>query len=123
MEKLEERYPPTEYIAYTTISTSLAANKEKEAVVLPPKFSDFTDMFKKPEIPFLPHQPFNHTIELDDSFVLHQVKNYLLNPKEMEALKAFIDENLKEGKIILSKSLQASPFFFVLKKDGMFHPC
>jgi len=41
----------------------------------------------------------------------------------MEALKVFIDENLKEGKILPSKSLQASPFFFVLKKDGMFRPC
>jgi len=41
----------------------------------------------------------------------------------MEALKAFIDENLKEGKILPSKSPQASPFFFVPKKDGTFHPC
>ena len=41
----------------------------------------------------------------------------------MEALKVFIDENLKEGKILPSKSPQASPFFFVPKKNGMFHPC
>jgi len=41
----------------------------------------------------------------------------------MEALKTFINENLKEGKILPSKFLQASPFFFVLKKDGTFHPC
>jgi len=41
----------------------------------------------------------------------------------MEALKAFIDENLKEGKILPSKSPQASPFFFVPKKDGTFRPC
>jgi len=40
----------------------------------------------------------------------------------MEALKVFIDENFKEGKIIPSKSLQAFPFFFVPKKDGMFCP-
>jgi len=41
----------------------------------------------------------------------------------MEALKVFINENLEEGKILPSKSPQASPFFFVLKKDGTFHPC
>jgi len=105
------------------ISTALAAEKEKEPIVLPLEFSDFADVFKKPEVPLPPHRPFDHTIELDDSFVLRQVKNYSLNPKEMEALKAFIDENFKEGKILPSKSLQVSPFFFVLKKDGTFHPC
>jgi len=35
----------------------------------------------------------------------------------------FIDETLKKGKILPSKSPQASPFFFVPKKDGMFRPC
>ena len=92
-------------------------------VILPPEFSDFTDMFKKPEVSLFPHQLFNHTIKLDDFFVPHGAKNYSLNPKKMEALKAFIDENLKEGKILPSKFPQAFPFFFVLKKDGMFCPC
>jgi len=105
------------------ISTALAANKEKEPIVLPPEFADFTDVFKKPEVPLPSHRPFNHTIELNDSFVPHWAKNYSLNPKEMEALKAFIDENLKEGKILPSKSPQVSPFFFVPKKDGTFRPC
>jgi len=108
---------------HTTIFTALTADKEKELVVLPPEFSNFTDVFKKPKIPLPPHRPFDHTIKLDDSSVLHQAKNYLLNPKEMEVLKAFIDENLKEGEIIPPKSPQASLFFFVLRKDGMFCPC
>jgi len=107
----------------TTISTALAAEKEKEPIVLPPEFADFADVFTKPEVPLPPHHSFDHTIELDDSFVLRQVKNYSLNPKEMEALKMFIDENLKEGKILPSKSPQASPFFFVPMIDGTFHPC
>ena len=51
------------------------------------------------------------------------MKNYLLNPKEMEALKAFIDENLKEEKILPSKSPQVSSFFFIPKKDGGICPC
>jgi len=106
-----------------TISTALAAEKEKEPIVLPPEFSDFADVFKKPKVPLSPHRPFDHTIKLDNSFIPHQVKNYWLNLKEMEALKAFIDENLKEGKILSSKSPQAFPFFFVLKKDGTFRPC
>ena len=122
MERLEERNTLVECVGRTTISTSLAADKEKEAVVLPPEFSDFADVFRKPEVPLPPHCLFDHTIELDDSFVPCQVKNYLLNPREVEALKVFIDENLREGKIIPFKFLQASPFF-VLKKDGTFYHC
>ena len=44
-----------------------------------------------------------------------------MNPKEMEACREFIDEHLKSGKIRKSQSPQASPFFFVQKKDGL-HP-
>ena len=46
-----------------------------------------------------------------------------MNSKEMEACKEFIDENLKASKIQKSQLLQASPFFFVQKKDGGLHPC
>ena len=35
----------------------------------------------------------------------------------------FIDENLRSGKICPSKSPQASPFFFIKKKDGGLRPC
>ena len=41
----------------------------------------------------------------------------------METCKAFIEEHLKTRHIILSKSPQSSPFFFVPKKDGTLHPC
>jgi len=79
-------------------------------------------VFKKLEVPLPSHCSFDHTIELNDSFVPCRVKSYLLNPKEMEALKVFINENLKEGKILSSKFPQAF-LFFVPKKDGMFCPC
>ena len=70
-----------------------------------------------------PHRPFDHTIELKDSFVPKIAKVYLLNPAEKEACKAFIDEHLKTGCILSSKSPQASPFFFIPKKDGTLRPC
>ena len=123
MKQLEERNALIKCVAHTTISTSIAADENKKEVVLPPEFSEFVDLFKKPEVPLLPHCLFDHTIKLNNSFVLHQAKNYSLNPKKMKALKVFTDENLKEDKIIPSRSLQASPFFFVSKGDGMFHPC
>ena len=41
----------------------------------------------------------------------------------METCKAFVEEHLKMGRIIPSKSLQASPFFFVPPRNGTLHPC
>ena len=46
-----------------------------------------------------------------------------MNPKEMEACKEFIDKHLKSSKIRKSQLPQASPFFFIQKKDGGLHPC
>jgi len=53
-----ERYNPVghaEYLHQTTISTVQAAKKEKEPIVLPPEFSEYADVFKKPEVPLPPH--------------------------------------------------------------------
>ena len=41
----------------------------------------------------------------------------------METCKSFIEEHLKTGWIVPSKSPQAFPFFFVPKKDGTLCPC
>ena len=38
-------------------------------------------------------------------------------------MNKFIDDNLAKGYIRPSKSLMASPFFFVDKKDGKLQPC
>ena len=70
-----------------------------------------------------PHQSFNHTIKLKDSFVPKITKVYPLNPAEKEACKAFINKHLRTGCIVPSKSPQAAPFFFIPKKDGTLRPC
>ena len=70
-----------------------------------------------------PHHSYDYTIELHLDFVSKIAKVYLLNPMEMETCKDFIEENLETGWIIPSKSLQASPFFFMPKKDGTLCPC
>ena len=46
-----------------------------------------------------------------------------MNPKEMEVCKEFIDKHLKSSKIGKSQSPQASPFFFIQKKDRGLYPC
>ena len=47
---------------------------------------------------------------------------YQLTPNEHGALKKYISDHIKRGYICPSKSPMASPFFFVVKKDGKLCP-
>ncbi|KXN91246.1 hypothetical protein AN958_01606 [Leucoagaricus sp. SymC.cos] len=51
------------------------------------------------------------------------MKSYQLSFKEEQELNTFFKENLNKGYIKPSKSLIASPFFFIVKKDGKLQPC
>ena len=68
-------------------------------------------------------RPYDHEINLDNSFTPKIGKVYPLSPKERKATEDFLQENLDCRKIHPSNSPQASPFFFVKKKDGGLHPC
>ncbi len=56
-------------------------------------------------------------------FIPKSSKIYPLNPEEEKLTKEFIDEHLAKGTIRKSISPQASPFFFVEKKNGGKRPC
>ena len=106
------------------LSTALAQAAEKVEQKLPPQYAKDAKVFEEPgegELP--PRRPFDHGIELKETFIPKVTKSYPMNPKEMEACRAFIDEHLKSGKIRKSRLPQASPFFFVQKKDGGLRPC
>ena len=45
-------------------------------------------------------------------------KAYAMTLKEEEALNQWLDEQLKVGLIVESKSQYAVPCFYILKKDG-----
>ena len=107
------------HIRKLTLSTALAQAAERVEQKLPPQYAEYAKVFdeaKGGELP--PQRPFDHRIELKETFTPKVAKSYPMNPKEMEACKVFIDEHLKSGKIRKSRSPQASPFFFVQKKDG-----
>jgi len=53
---------------------------------------------------------------------LKDCKIYLLNVKEQEELNKFLEKHLKSGRIRLSKSSCAAPFFVVKKKDSSLQP-
>ena len=111
-------------IRKVTISTQIAQETQSTEAVLPEWCKDFEDVFsEKTHEKLPPHCPYDHAIDLKPNFVPKIAKVYPLNPLEMETCKSFVEEHLKTGHIIPSKSPQASPFFFVPKKDGTLHPC
>ena len=92
-------------------------------MTLPPQYSNYADVFSEQTFDALPPwRDFDHAINLKESFTPKVAKLYLLNPEELMACQAFVNENLKTGRIQPSKSPQASPFFFIKKKDGKLRP-
>ena len=112
-----------EHIRKTTLSTKLTIAAYKDEVTLPPQYLTYTNVFSEQTFDTLPpQQDFDHTINLKESFMPKVAKLYPLNLEELTTCQAFVDENLKMGRIRPSKSPQASPFFFVKKKDGKLQP-
>jgi hypothetical protein len=69
-----------------------------------------------------PRRPWDHAIDMEEGWVPESTKAYPLGPEEQEEMKSFIQTNLTSGQIRPSISPQASPFFFVRKKDGQLQP-
>ena len=113
-----------ENIGKITISTQITQETKPLEVTLPDWCKDFKDVFsKKTHDKLPPHRSYDHIINLKPSFTPKIAKIYSLNPQEMKTCKMFMEEHLKTGRIVPSKSPQASPFFFVPKKNGTLHPC
>ena len=89
----------------------------EEAV--PQHYHQFKGVFAKESFDKLPEKkPWDHAIELKPGSEPFRCKIYPLSPNEQKELDAFLEENLKSGRIRPSKSPMASPVFFVKKKDG-----
>ena len=92
--------------------------------MIPKQYLEFKPVFEKILAERFPiERPWDHAINLKPDFVPQDCKLYPLSPAERHALDKFIDENLAKGYIRPSDSPQASPFFFVGKKDGTLRPC
>ena len=95
----------------TTTELAAAAEKSKPKPTLPPEYSSFASVFLKEATDHVPpSRPYNHEINLDDSFTPKIGKVYPLSPDERKATEDFLDENLASGKIRPSNSPQASLF-------------
>ena len=118
--------PNSPFVAKLTTATELAiaTEKAKPKVSLPLEYTDYVQVFSKKATDHVPpSQPYDHEINLNESFTPKIGKIYPLSPDEKKATEDFLEENLAAGKIRPSNSLQASPFFFVKKKDGKLCPC
>ena len=122
------RAPPSSINATQTVSQKLAEKHSKALPdwekktfeeIVPPQYHEYKAVFSKESFDELPvRKQWDHAIELKPGSEPHRCKVYPLSPNEQAELDAFLDENLKSGRITPSKSPMASPVFFVKKKDG-----
>ncbi len=110
--------------AKSTTSTEIAArtapdSKQPLENLVPPEYLKYRKIFSETASHRLPkHQPWDHAIELKPGAELKDCGLYRMPPDEREGLKNTIKDLLSRGLIRESKAPQASPVFFVEKKDG-----
>jgi hypothetical protein len=108
----------------------LAIKENKKKADLPVKklkpgdLHNFLDVFDDNKANRFPESNmWDHKIDIKEGFEPKSFKNYNLTPEERKELDRFLDKILEKGYIRPSQSPQASPFFFVKKKDGRLQPC
>jgi hypothetical protein len=103
-----------------------AAKKKVEKPVtemVPHGYHDYLDVFSEERAKQFPKsRSWDHKIETKPGYIPRGCRVNKLSPVEDNLLKEWIKENLETGYICVSKSPQASPFFFVGKKDGKLRP-
>ena len=113
--------------ASVAMDIAIEQNKKRETKgfedTVPAHYRDFRDVFDEATFSTLPeHRPWDHAIELLPDAKPYCGKIYPMTLSEQEALDAFLEENLRTGRIRPSKSPWGAPFFFVKKKDGKLRP-
>ena len=87
--------------------------------IVPRQFHKYLKVFEKKDSERMPmRKAWDHTIDLREGFVPKKGKVYPLSRVEREEVQEFVRDQLRKRYIGPSKSLQTSPVFFVLKKDG-----
>ncbi len=112
------RYTPAQQMEHKYHQT-------EEVNVLPPEYMAYKEVFEnKASERFPESRSWDHKIELCKEFKPKKGKIYPLSPKQQKMLDEWLAEQLEKGYISRSESEQASPFFFVEKKEaGKLRPC
>jgi hypothetical protein len=95
-------------------------NKTNPLTKLPPEYHDLVDVFKhKTDFTLLPHRPrVDYTINLQPGTQPPYKKGFAYNPKQLAAIKKYIDKELPKGTIRASKSSYTSPILLVRKPNS-----
>ena len=88
--------------------------------MVPEQYQDYAKVFAEVDSQRLPdHKPLDHSIDLKpDAPETIRSKVYPMPVNEQAELDKFLEEHLRIGTIVPSKSPMGSPVFFVKKKDG-----
>ena len=82
-------------------------------------YHQYLKVFSKKESEMmLIRKPWDHAIDLKETFKPKKGQLILLSPEEQKEVFNFIDDQLTKGYIRPSKSEQTFPVFFIPKKDG-----
>jgi RNase H-like domain found in reverse transcriptase/Reverse transcriptase (RNA-dependent DNA polymerase) len=118
------------WIHKTNIATELAIEENSKKTdktdeqLVQAEYHKYLDIFNEEKAQRFPDtRPWNYKIKMKEGLKPKSFKNYNLTPAEQIELDKFLKENLKKGYIQPSQLSTASPFFFVLKKDGKLRPC
>ena len=108
-----------------TMASKLAEQfQTNKLTMLPEEYQRHAQVFSEEKAQCFPEpRIWDHTIKLKkDAPATLPGKIYALTQEERKALRVFVEEHLKKGYIMPSKSPYAAPFFFIKKKDGKLRP-
>ena len=105
-----------EWIHQAKVQTPAKKPAHTPKELVPPCYNSYLDIFsEKAASWFLLWMPWDHTIDLKDTFKLKKGQLIPLLPEEQKEVSEFINEQLSKGYIHPSKLEQTSPVFFVSK--------
>ena len=113
------------YTYLTKLAEKATEQKPKRTFkeIVPEEYRWYAKVFSKYESErLLQHKPYNHAIDLKpDTPEMIRSKVYPMLINEQEELDQFLEDNLRKGYIVPSKSPITSLVFFIKKKDGKLH--
>lgn len=135
--EIDEDFPENEdlwiYAKNTTSMTFAQKYQDDEELAdlaksveekVPPEFHQYLKVFSKEASMRIPvHKDWDHKIDLKPDYEPKAMKAFSLPQDEVKLASEFVHEHLEKGYIRPSESPQASPLFFVNKKDGGKRAC
>ena len=86
---------------------------------VPKQYHDYANVFSKAAATSLPpHQPYDHTIDLEEGTTPPYGPIYSMSETELKSLREHLDDALGKGFIRPSNSPAGAPILFVKKKYG-----